>query len=125
VLMFWLLCWLLSIFFSSVTRVTGAKNYWADCKNVWFFLSLTFSAMRYFKFQYDPHSNLKDVSQRSIAKLWGPVKNGRRILFLDIFNETLLICVDGHEKIITRARLFKINFVTRLALVYLGVKSFS
>jgi hypothetical protein len=34
--------------------------------------------------KYDPFSNLKGVSQRSISKLLGPVKNGV-FLSLDIF----------------------------------------
>jgi hypothetical protein len=42
-----------------------------------FFLNLFFSAVRNFKFQYDPLSNLKDISD-----LWGR-------LFLDIFQRNL------------------------------------
>jgi hypothetical protein len=51
--------------FSSVTHVwvPGAK-----ATGPIFFSNLIFSAVRNFKFQYDPFRNLKDVSERSILK---------------------------------------------------------
>jgi hypothetical protein len=42
---------------------TWSKNYWADCKKVSFFLNPMFLAVRNFKFQYDPFSDLNCISQ--------------------------------------------------------------
>jgi hypothetical protein len=75
------------------------KNYGADCKEVCFFLNLIFSALRNFKFQYDPFSNLKDDSQKSISKLRGLSK---MVYFIfGYFSMNLGTSVDGHEKIIS------------------------
>jgi hypothetical protein len=55
--------------------------------------------VRNFKFKYDPFSNLKDVSQRSISKLWGLSKMAYFIF--GYFLMKLGTSVDGHDKIIT------------------------
>jgi hypothetical protein len=67
---------------------TCSKNYWADCESL-FFLKSNFYVRGNFKFQCDPFSNKKDVSQSK-----GPVAaNGAcqkwHILFLDIFQQNL------------------------------------
>jgi hypothetical protein len=75
---------------------TWRKNYWTDHKKVWFFLSQIFSAVRNFKFQYDPFSNLKDVSQKSIPKLWSLTK---MVYFIFRYLSMKLgTSVDGHEQ---------------------------
>jgi hypothetical protein len=51
------------------------------------------------KTKYDPFSNLKDVSQKPIHKIMGPVKMAY-FIFLIFFNETWHV-LDGHEKIMT------------------------
>jgi hypothetical protein len=56
-------------------------------------------AVRNFKFQYNPFSNLKDVSQRPISKLWGLSKMVHFIF--GYFSMKLGTSGDGHEKIIT------------------------
>jgi hypothetical protein len=53
------------------------------------------SAVRNFKFD----SNLKDVSQRSISKLWGLSKMA--YLSFEYVSTQLGTCVDAHRKIIT------------------------
>jgi predicted KAP-like P-loop ATPase len=63
------------------------------------FLKSNFSAVRNFKiqYQYDPFSNLKDVSQMSISKLWSLSK---MVYFIfEYFSMKLgTDMVDGHEK---------------------------
>jgi hypothetical protein len=57
--------------------------------------------VRNLKFQYNPFSNLKDVSQRSISKLWGLSKivYGTLLYFIfGYFSMNLSTFVDGHEK---------------------------
>jgi hypothetical protein len=51
------------------------------------------------KFQCDSFSNLKGVSQRSISKLEGPVKNC--LFYFGYFSMKLGTSIDGHEQIIT------------------------
>jgi hypothetical protein len=80
-------------FFSSVAHVyiPGAKTSGPIVKKV--FLKSNFYVSENFKFQCDPFSNKKDVSQRSsCCQKW-------HILFLDIFQ--LGTSVDGQEQIIT------------------------
>jgi hypothetical protein len=58
-----------SLLLSHLLWGTWSKNYWTD------FLESNFFGSE--KFQYDPFSNLKDISQWSIHKfIVGPVKNG-------------------------------------------------
>jgi hypothetical protein len=79
--------------------VPGAKTTGPIAKKVWCFLNLIFSAVRNFKFQYDPFINLKDISQRSISKFWGLSK---MVYFIFGYLSTKLgTSVDGHEKVIT------------------------
>jgi hypothetical protein len=58
-----------TLFFSSVINVwvPGAKTIVPIANKFGFFLSNFFGSE---KFPYDPFSNLKDVSKRSISKLW-------------------------------------------------------
>jgi hypothetical protein len=52
-----------------------------------------------FKFQCDPFSNKKDVSQRSIYQLWGLPEIAYFIF--GYFSTTFGTSVDGYEKTIT------------------------
>jgi hypothetical protein len=61
------------------------------------FLKSNFSAVRNFKFQYDPFRNLKDVSRRSISKLYCLSK---MVYFIFGYFSTKL-GTSGHEQIMT------------------------
>jgi hypothetical protein len=67
-------------------------------------LQKSFLAVRNFKLQYDPFSNLKEVSQRSISKLVGHAKNG--LFHFWIFSMTLGTSVDGQENVILHYKTF-------------------
>jgi hypothetical protein len=59
-------------------------------------------SVRSFKIQSDPFSNQKDVSQRSITKLWG--LSEMAYFMFGYYSTKLGRSVDGHEKIITRLK---------------------
>jgi hypothetical protein len=84
-------------FFSSVAHVwvyTWSKNYWADCEKV--FLKSNFYVSESFKFQCDPFSNKKDVSQTSSCRQWGLSEIAYFIF--GYFSTNLGTSVDGNEK---------------------------
>jgi hypothetical protein len=87
-------------FFSSVAYVwvPGAKTTGPIVKSL-VFLKSNFYVGENFKFQCDPFSNKKDVSQRSSCHQWGLTEIAYFIF--GYFSAKLGRSVDGHEKIIT------------------------
>jgi hypothetical protein len=81
--------------FSSVAHVLGtwSKNYWADCRIVWFFFNLIFMSVRILNF-YAIHSVIKKMFHKGPLPIYGTCQKWR-ILFLDMFQQNLVYLYRG------------------------------